>query len=512
MKSKLLSIIAVLFSFFAFSQGANLDRENFNVSYINLPRKPILNPDKRTFNSNFNMSIAGFTRVSVNGNIGVKYSYNGTVVGEMEIKQTKHEKKDKDGKVISTSYTYKIHIPYSSSGKVNIVNNVNPENNYNKTYTSKENYESKDFNSRYKAQQHYNDNRYILRDKYRASQQKHIKSQIENALNGTYGYVVNNKRDILWILGKKKHPEYAKHMEAYQKAKGIFAKMKSNQPIDGLKAEFQEVIAYFDDVVTRYPGDKKKQKKMRYASYYNNSKIYYYLDQPEKAREYGQKLIDNDYDKKDGKYIINISDKLEGLFEANKTTSRHMEVVTKDESNSGVPDSNKEAEEVSVVKGYLVTSASDTLSIAMKQKNIAGIGKGVITIKYADSGEVVGEKVYTPEMCNELLLLDGTRYKNVSFKDYSSEQSSDSMKLCKLIHESSKLSLYSFNDKEPVFFKAGATKGESTQSPAFGFGFKKSLLKYSGGCTDLSSKIESNKFENNIESLKQFCKDLDACK
>lgn len=103
--------------------------------------------------------------------------------------------------------------------------------------------------------------------------------------------------------------------------------MNHKEPIQNLEKELQEIITYFENVIPKYSGKKKKFKKMRYASYYALGKMYYYLDNPSKTKEYGQKLIDNDYSKRDGKYLVKIGKTLESRFTANQIKTRHFDAT-----------------------------------------------------------------------------------------------------------------------------------------------------------------------------------------
>jgi hypothetical protein len=62
---------------------------------------------------------------------------------------------------------------------------------------------------------------------------------------------------------------------------------------------------------------------MRYSAYYNLAVIYLMLDEPEKAIAESEKLIANDYDKSDGKGLIERANKLIASFKAAKTNSTH---------------------------------------------------------------------------------------------------------------------------------------------------------------------------------------------
>lgn len=319
-------ILSVFYVSLIFSQSANLDREYFKGSYIDLPSSPILEPTKRTYKVNSNaININGFKRVDENASIDINFEFNGTTISNVEIKSDKHIKKDKNGKVISTTFTYYITSDYSSNGNATIYNTLtNKEHQI--PLKGTDHYRSKNFSKYSQAKDYYNNNKYNIRDNYKVSHRKRMISRINYYLNDTYGYPIQNSKDNFWILGKKKHPEYNNHIKAYNEAKNILAKMKYNEPIDEIKKEMQPVITYFIKTVDKYPGKKKKMRKMRYASYYNLAKIYYYLDNTDKTIEYGQKIIDNDYDKKDGNRFIKKGKDLKKRLDANKTTTRHFEI------------------------------------------------------------------------------------------------------------------------------------------------------------------------------------------
>jgi len=115
MKKTIIMVFALTCYAISFSQSTNLDREYFSVSYVKLPTKPILDDSKRTFSSNTrSIYLKGFSRVNSDGTLDINYKFNGTTIGEVDIRKTKHEKKDKEGNVTSTTYSYKIHVPFSN--------------------------------------------------------------------------------------------------------------------------------------------------------------------------------------------------------------------------------------------------------------------------------------------------------------------------------------------------------------------------------------------------------------
>ncbi|WP_272021854.1 hypothetical protein [Olleya namhaensis] len=327
MKSHFLVPLLFLFTTLSLSQSTNLDREKVNVSYVSLPSNPVLEKENRTYSSNVSgLTISGYKRESEGGTLDIDFAYHGTQVEDVNVNKEKHEKKDKEGNVTSTTYTYNVTANYTSTGTM-MVNNIISGAAKTKNYSEKEVFESKDYTTYKQASDYYNNNKNNLRSKYNSAHKSTIISNAKGYLNATFGFVPYiNKYDFFWILGSKKHPEFAKHHENFDKLKEIIDNMEYDEPIGELEKELEPIILYFENVVDNYQGKKKKMRKVRYASYFNLAKIYYYLDQPDKCAAYGQKIIDNDYDKSDGKYFIRISKNLKQKFEANKIETRHFEI------------------------------------------------------------------------------------------------------------------------------------------------------------------------------------------
>lgn len=527
---RLLLLTTVLLSFNSFAQSTDLDRERFHVSYVKLPTDPVVENDKRTYSINLNgVTIQGFSKVNAPGTIDVKYNFSGTNVNNAEIKKIKHEKKNKDGKVISTTYTYKAQAKFTSSATINVINAITVES-YEKSFQESADYTSKEFDSYYRAEKYYKDNKYDIKSNYRSQQKKSIKRVIESYLNSRYGYrPYSTSSEFLWILGSKRHPEHQKHHENYNKMKNIFVKMKYDEPMDDITKELGSVIEYFNGVIARYPGTKRKMRKVKYASYFNLANIYYYLDMPEKVKENAQKIIDNGYDKSDGKRFLREAEALAKSLDKNKMKSRHMKVLTEDISNMKEEEDAKEVSQqpktafnLELNKAYLITQKNDTVLVDMNTSDIAKIGYDLRTIQYDTNGTPIGTRIKKAKGCKELLFVDGLHYKNIKFKESSIKSGSVSVgqaafgsatdKLCKVLFESDRIGLYKFNNKELVIVPAGSENGKSTLGMSFVFGFKKNLAKLAKDCPEVAKQAKEKAYKNTEESLLKFCNDLSNCK
>ena len=67
---------------------------------------------------------------------------------------------------------------------------------------------------------------------------------------------------------------------------------------------------------------------MRYAAYYALGKISYWLDEPDKTIKYGELLIANKFDEKDGKELIQWANDLKKELAKNNLTTRYFVIDT----------------------------------------------------------------------------------------------------------------------------------------------------------------------------------------
>jgi Holliday junction resolvase len=507
---KIALIITVLCSItISFAQRANLDREYIKVSYVQLPSNPILDDAKRTFSTNSSaVTVAGFSKVSYNGTLNLNYRTHGTMVSNMKIDKTKHEKKDKDGHVTSVRYTYVARADYKTSATLTIDNAATGEH-YKKNYSKHTSYRSSTFDSYSKASNFFYNNKYSIKRDKGSKHRSQLAADARNHVNNNYGYPVKNSNELIWILGYKKHPDYSSHHDAFNKLKSAFSKMRYNQPVNTIAQELSGVIKYFEDIIPKYTGSKKKMRKMRYASYYALSKIYYFLDMPEKAKAYGQKLVDNDYDKKDGRRFIRKSDDLIKRFNANNTTTRHFDVLTEDLTQVNYNQVTEDRVNDKVI-AYLITKANDTIEANISTANIARINYGVdLTITDAQGKTMTSH--FKAEDSKTLALTNEDVYHVVEFTEAKKGANASALKFVKTLFESDKIALYSFDNKELVLKKSSSAKGTSTKSSAFVFGFNKKLGSYCADCPSLLERTKRKEFKNTEESLLAFCKAYSEC-
>jgi tetratricopeptide (TPR) repeat protein len=168
---------------------------------------------------------------------------------------------------------------------------------------------------------------------------KQSTNEAVNSLNATltlnYGYPQRVATDFFWILNSRKHPEYENHHRAWLNFKQAITNMSPDEPLDHVKANLQPVIDYFNSVKKKYNSNSKADKKLRYASYYNLAKIYWYLDDPDAAMREANELVINGFDPKDGDRLEAGASDLKDQLRRAKRVSRHFKLNVDDYQGIG---------------------------------------------------------------------------------------------------------------------------------------------------------------------------------
>ncbi len=516
MKAKLFCVVAVFYCTISKAQSTNLAKKPFKVSHIKLPSNPILDDSRRTYSTNSKfIYLHGFSKVQSGASLDITLDYQGITAGEFEIQKNLIERKDSDGKVTSTYYEYQVVVDYNSRATIQVANTGTAEvteQNYSENNTLK----SRSFSSVEEAKKYYYNNRSNIKKRYRSEQWVRIIRRIRNYLNENYGYIpFENNYETFQILSSKKHPEYGTHQKAYEDLKSIFERMNYKEPIDALLLRAKPIIQSFEEITQKYTATKRKERKLRHASYYNIAKIYYFLDNPDKTRAYALKIIENDFNASEGRSLMNMADRLHERFVVNQLSTRHFDVITEDLTDVNLTPFSEEGDEkeeekpIEHILAYLITATNDTIATQISKTDISKIGYDV-TLQIKDKNGAVRATPFNAGSCKTLALGNGEIYKAIKFGEAANGQSAP--KFAKTIHESDKIELFLFNEKELVLKTPDSETGTSTLTPDFIFGLGKKLAVYAKECTNLVERANKNEFKNTQESLLEFCKILSDCK
>jgi hypothetical protein len=325
----------------AFAQKVDLDSEKFTYTYRDYPTDP-LPTDFVTYSVTYDASgsvkneisesevvdklfLEGFKRLDKGAHLQITVQFNSLIFNSSQVKERFVVQKDKNGKETGRTYYYWVELAYSFTGsakmkdyKGNIIHRSSLGGNFN--------HKTGEFNSYKAASDYFNNNRNELRGNFIRERVQHSITDLSHTLSDKYGFPVRSGQDELWILDSESHPEYKGHNNALKTVQELMRTMSPDLPVTEIRAQLNPTIEYFESLKTKYNKDDKRERKMRYASWFNLGKIYLYLDDMDAAIKEAEGLIKNDYDPKDGKRMIEEAQRVKAIFNKNKANTRHFPI------------------------------------------------------------------------------------------------------------------------------------------------------------------------------------------
>lgn len=335
MNTKFFLFFIFIFSFFQnYGQSTDLDRYYYNTKDVRIP-SIYTEPNLRSYSisHNGNLPVAfDPSRVKING--FVQNNSDGTyklfftnitnyTFSNPEIVERKEEIKDKDKKVTGYKYYYKVVVDISITGTGNFEGNGEK---YSFSLIHKENFYTNEYPTSKQASDNYNLINSTWLSNFKNNYEPLFYSTINYAVNSRFGFGFEKIHEMAWILGSEKHPEYEKHQEALTILKKQFALVDFEKLPDDILSGLQPAIDIFNNQINAYKEDNKKDKKIRYAAYYNLMNLYLNIDDFSNAEKYANLLIVNDYDDGDGKTMLKRIAELKEKMLKNKVNSTHFEI------------------------------------------------------------------------------------------------------------------------------------------------------------------------------------------
>ena len=526
----------------------NLDREYLPVTFVLLPTHPVLDSNYRTFSVKAEGSqnpqiedkiiLKGFEKVNENGTISVNVSVENIIIDKVDIVKREVSKKDKEGNVKVTVF-YKPVVTYTTSATYRISDHTNNRASGSHLGKKENVFEGKEFNRYGDAKNYYNNNRYAFKNNFTSDFINAVSASINSGINRKYGYRIHSANEVLWILDSRKNSDTEGHKKALADIKAAFSTMKYNMPMDDIKENIKPIVAYFESLIPKYNDlEEKKHKKMRYASYYNIATMYFYLEMPDKAIEYANKLIENGYDKGDGEKLIRSSNALKAQFQKNQIDTRHFLIETKDNSRQGnyeefaEGDENESKNDMKEVylSAKIITFQKDTIEGKVKimvkneinEPTVKDFAPGnSVNLLTLDNFENIVEKTYKAKDIKKLevnniefdpITINPSKENKIpGYKeDFDAEMFGGFSKhFCRVIYKSDIIALYEYHG-EIIIKKVSESKGITTSSLPFTIGFEKKLAKLVENCPALAAKAKVGGFKNNEASLTAFVKEYAA--
>ncbi len=327
------------------AQRVDLDRFSFNVNYRELPQLP-LDSNFRTYDFNCKLGplmkmalgnespderlvIQGWKWLAANGHLTVQLKMEDLIITKSDISQREEIKKDKNGNVVSKKTYYSPLLTYTYAARVIL-----------KDYTGRQideyqlvdrsqsfTYKGTESGSRIGAANVLLNMVFLTTQVSRDVLYNTIYDLSAN-LTRQYGYMEKRITDMVWIVANKKHPEYNRFRSNWGIVKNALFKINTNESVEPIWEEVQPAIAYFEKIRNQYSDNDKHDRKLRYASHFILSKLYFYLDKPELAQREASDLILNNYDARDGYHLESMANYLKNELAVNNRRTRYFPLYT----------------------------------------------------------------------------------------------------------------------------------------------------------------------------------------
>jgi hypothetical protein len=341
---KILITAAILLPLLSFSQKVDLDRFKFTTQYRSLPTfgldtsyhtynvtiegtKPMRNylDEMAPGNSVF---LEGWKKLKTNGHLAIQVKLDDLLPESVSLKEREEIIKDKAGKETGrrTYYWQEVVYTFSAFADINDYKGAHIENIVLADRGYKQVYKSPEFAVKQLAEGYFMINTYSITGQLYKDCVTRAINNLSTRVNDDFGYSERTVTDQMWILGSKKHPEYQAHRQAFLLINEVLFGISANRSLDGVREQLQPAISYFESIKKKYTSTGKWDRKLRYASYYNLAKLYYYLDDPQSMIKEAGGLVLNDFDGKDGKALEASALQLKNLFIQTKINSRHFAI------------------------------------------------------------------------------------------------------------------------------------------------------------------------------------------
>ncbi len=268
----------------------------------------------------------GWKQLSYNGDIQIHFRFEDVLIEKSDVKENVEILKDKSGKETGRKSNFILQVTYSYGASARIVDQQGLQlaKYILSSRDQKRVHSSEPFPTAAEANAYFKYGVILLTQELIKQSARNSISNLNHTLTTNYGYPERTVSDFFWILDSRKHPEYENHRRAWIDFKQAITGMSADEPLDRIKNELKPVIDYYNGIKKKYSSGSKWDKKLRYASYYNLSKIYLYLDDPDEAMKWANELVINGFDAKDGQRLEASASNLKLQLRVAKRSTRHF--------------------------------------------------------------------------------------------------------------------------------------------------------------------------------------------
>ncbi len=325
------------------AQKVDLDRFSFQVNYRELPQFP-LDSSFRTYDfacelgplmklalgeesPNERLEIMGWRWLPSHAHVSVRLKMEDLIITKSDVNQREEVKKDKNGKVLGKKTWYSPRLTYTYAARVLIRDYTGRQIDEYQLVNRSQNfiYNGTEVGSKIAAANVLL-NMVLLTTQVSRDVLYNTIYKLSGDLTRQYGYLEKRVSDMAWVVGNRKHPEYTDFRANWGVIKNALFKINTNESVEPVWQEVQPAIAYFEKIRKEYSGSSKHHRKLRYASHFILSKLYFYLDKPELAQREASDLILNDFDKRDGYHLESMANYLKNELALNRRQTRYFPI------------------------------------------------------------------------------------------------------------------------------------------------------------------------------------------
>jgi hypothetical protein len=276
---------------------------------IEMPASVKNKVDESSLYENLNISGQRYTEDLKEDDVFVNVTMAPINIVSSSVKERTVESKDKAGKV-TREYYYWVEVVYTFDAKA-VANKSGKAIGQYTMYSRLKSlsFTSGEYGTRKGASDYWNNNREMLVEQFTRDCANSAISSLSSSLSAGFGFPIVRESGLIKTINEKKHPE---NDALRAKSEELKTKMEAlNGKIPLTEEDVAELIEYFKNIPVRYTDTKEKADvRLRYVAYYNLCRLYLYIDQPEKVKEWADLLFANGHDKKDAERLIKDAEEL----------------------------------------------------------------------------------------------------------------------------------------------------------------------------------------------------------
>jgi len=560
-----MKIFTLLFLIFCttvcFAQKIDLDAEKIKVKYIQMPKQALptgLQTYKVTFSANpadlnaigleekffrNNLRIFGYQKVPTGGDFTLNLTLSDYKQMGGNAKTRNETSKDKNGKE-STRTLHFYEATYEHRLSLGIQDQAGKKLGNKDWLWLPRSFKSKEFGSQAELNNYVNKS--IGRDIAVDNQKAIVNAmkEIYNYLNAQYGFAPVSGEFKLQILDSKKHQDYAGFQTAYQTARAAFEAMEAEKPLDPVRVLAKPALDYFEAQAAKYNPADKNEKKLKYACLYNLGLMHFWLENFEEASKYALAVVENDYDPKDGKRLLDDIKDLQADLDKSGKNSRHFSLPADAEPAAdaaapagAAPDDDADGrkakyKEASLkltpntvqYEGVVINTKGEETAVLFLAENPRALGISFGTrgnLRYAvDMGDQYALRQIDKSSI-AAFRFDGRSFAVQPFKSANSVNVGGGKTVLEVLHDGPKVKAYlAFsgdndglnNPPEYVLYDVKEADFTSLNGMKFALNLNKGIKKEYGGCPAVSEAADKGGFKKNVEDVVRLATLIESCK